>query len=69
LLGYGQHPYIAGGKSTLAPPWQLLEYGEIPNGENKKSVYTIICGILAMHQLLFIKPQHNIFLFGHDNVM
>jgi hypothetical protein len=56
--------YIAGGKPTPAPPWQLLEYKEIPSGENKKSVYTIICRILAMHQLLFIKPQHNIFCMG-----
>jgi len=56
--------YIAGGKPTLVPPWQLLQYGEIPSGENKKSVYTILCRILAMHKLLFNKSQHNIFCMG-----
>jgi hypothetical protein len=35
--------YSAGGKPTLLPAWQLLEYREIPSGENRKSVYTIIC--------------------------
>jgi hypothetical protein len=60
------HPgqYIAGGKPTLTPQWQLLKYGEIPSGENKKSVYSIICRILGMHKLFFIETQHSIFCMG-----
>jgi hypothetical protein len=56
--------YIAGGKPTLTSLGQLLKYREIPSGENKKSVYSIICRILGMHKLFFIKTQYNIFCMG-----
>jgi hypothetical protein len=33
---------IAGAKPTVVPSWKLLEYREIPSGENKKFVASLL---------------------------